>query len=194
MAPLRCLMIVMLAACVLASYEDYADKDDFWAPPPPPLTPPPKESIDERTGAKLVATTFRFFQARLKPDKTRTREQANKIADELNEMFVDEGVSHNKASAATTHVLSIQTRDEFDEIKHIVFGHPKVVDVMIKDGLRTRDGPHPTFLELWRAEMGPDAPEPLFESKSQPPPEAEGKKKKKKKGKGKKKGKKGGEL
>ncbi|PNH05984.1 hypothetical protein TSOC_007732 [Tetrabaena socialis] len=167
LSPLLLLLLLLSAGLLAApawaasSYADYGDSDEFWQDAPPKKAA--KEKIDPQTGARLVATTFRFFQARLRPDRTRTTSGALAVATALNEAFVDEGLSHNKALPTHNHVLSVQSREEWHELADAVFSHPDVYDVLVKEDLHVRPGAVVPYGELWRAEMGEGVPEPLAE-------------------------------
>ncbi|KAG2442243.1 hypothetical protein HYH02_009727 [Chlamydomonas schloesseri] len=202
-AALAALVVALLVVSTVHAYGDYDDDEsDFWKDKPP--AKPVKTSVDPKTGQRLVATTIRFFHIRLKPSRKRTMADAVRVAEELNDVFFQEGLSANKANPVGPHLVSVQVREEWEELKDIIFSVDDVADVMVKEQLYSRPPPAgskpgkatPSYSELWRAEMGEDELEPLADQlipRGAPPaPQGMDAGKKKSKGKGKeKKGKSG---
>ncbi|KXZ54732.1 hypothetical protein GPECTOR_4g801 [Gonium pectorale] len=110
----------------------------------------------------VTLMTARFIEARLTPDSTRTPEEAEQIAEELQEAFLYEGMSHNNATASGTHQISIESYESFDEIKDIIFSVRHVYDVVINSKSIRRPGAKKSYRKLWKAEFG-NKPEPLAE-------------------------------
>ncbi|KAG2434743.1 hypothetical protein HXX76_007631 [Chlamydomonas incerta] len=204
----RAALVALVAALLLVrstqAYGDYDDgDDDFWKDKPP--AKPVKTSVDPKTGQRLVATTIRFFHVRLKPLRTRTMADAVRVAEELNDAFFQEGLSANKANPVAPHLVSVQCREEWDELRDVILSVDDVADVLVKEELYGRPpaatGSKPgrvaSYSELWRAEMGDSEPEPLAEQLKQRgggqsggvPGAPQGMEAGKKKGKGKGKGK-----